>query len=131
MNHELRPEELELNELMWAYRVTTDNLEDACENLDAEIRRLQEAKSIIAEPYQKTLETLEMKMRLPMLDRQSTFTCSFGKINFRKGAVRRIWNLDALDQVCAAKPEVKENIWAFRSEVMGEPSITVKLNEVT
>ena len=66
-------------------------------------------------------------IRLPMLDYQHTFICSVGKINFKKGAVRRTWNLDALDQICSAKPEIKEAIWPFREEKTGEPSISIKL----
>lgn len=36
-------------------------------------------------------------------------------------------HIDKTDQICAAKPEIKEEIWAFREEKVGEPSISVKL----
>lgn len=126
---DLRPEEVILFELMKEYRVTADNLEDACEQLDEEIKRLQDARRIIAEPFEKVLADIEAKIRLPMLDRKASFICNFGKISFRKGAIRRIWNLNALDQICGAKPDIKEAIWAFRSETVGEPGVSIKLDE--
>lgn len=118
---------VDLNALMAMYRDTTDAQKEACKELDVEIERLQEQKHTIASVYITRLEDIEAKMRQPMLDRKSTFVCAYGKINFRKGAVRRTWNLDALDQICNAKPEVKEEIWALREEKTGEPSISVKL----
>lgn len=124
---ELRPEELVLYELMRKYRITTDQLEDACDTIDAEIRQLQDARRLVAEPYEKVLADIEAKIRLPMFDRKAAFICNFGKISFRKGATRRTWNLDALDQICGVKPEVREAIWAFRTETTGEPSISIKL----
>ena len=124
---ELKPNEQLLFELMKEYRVTTDDLEDACEKLDEEIERLQDARKVIAEPYEAHLINIETKIRLPMLDRKASFICNFGKISYRKGAVRRTWNLDALDQVCDAKPQIKDAIWAFRSETIGEPNISIKL----
>lgn len=123
----LKSEELLLDELMREYSGTVYQLEEACQELSMQIEELIKARDYIKQPYVNILNDLEAKMRLPMLERKATFICSFGKINFRKGATTRKWNLDALDQICAAKPEVKENIWAFREEKVGEPSITVKV----
>ncbi len=121
---EMRPEEIVLNDLMREYAATASNLCESCEELDAEIGRLQVARRMIAEPYEKIMADIETKIRIPMLDYQHTFISSFGRINYRKGAVRRSWNLDALDQICTAKSE----IWPFREEKVGEPSISIKLN---
>lgn len=125
---EMRPEEVMLNELLREYAATNDNLCGACEELDREIERLQNARRCLAEPYEKMLADIETKIRLPMLDRKSSFISSIGKINFRKGAVRRTYNAEALDQLCVAKPEIKDTIWPFRTETVGEPVISIKLN---
>lgn len=124
---ELKPEELLLNELMQEYSGTVYQLEETCQKLNTQIDELTKMRDYIGQPYINALKDIEAKMHLPMLERKATFVCAFGKINFRKGATTRKWNLDALDQICAAKPEIKENIWAFREEKVGEPSITVKL----
>ena len=116
-----------LTELMKKYRQIVSELETECHNVNEEIRMWIETRDSLAKPYQDKLTDLEAKIRLPMLDRKASFACEFGKILYRKGAVKRIWNLDALDQICAAKPEIKENIWAFREEKVGDPSITVKV----
>lgn len=127
---EMRPEEIVLNELMREYKRIADAQSEACKMLDIQIENLTETRQILAEPYQHKLTDIEAQMRLPMLDRQASFVCLFGKINFRKGAVRRTWQLDALDTICANRPEIKDAIWMFREEKTGEPSITVKLAEI-
>ncbi len=124
---ELRPEETQLLALMQEYKRIADGQSEACKMLDIQIENLNETRQILAEPYQHKLSDIEALMKLPMLDYQHTFKCSAGSINYRKGAVRRTWNLDALDQICTAKPEIKNEIWAFRQETIGEPSITVKI----
>ncbi len=127
---EMRPDEITLNELMREYKRIADEQSEACKLLDIQIENLTETRQILAEPYQYKLADIEAQIRLPMLDRQGSFICSFGKINFRKGAVRRTWNLDALDQICEARKDIKNVIWMFREEKDGEPSITVKLADV-
>jgi hypothetical protein len=119
--------EEQLTELMKEYRQTVYELEAECHNVNEDIINLTEIRNTLARPYQDKLANLEAKIRLPMLDRKASFVCEFGKISYRKGATRRTWNLDALDMICAAKPEIKENIWAFREEETGKPSITVKV----
>ena len=118
---------VELNDLMNEYHGIIDYKNHACETIDAQIAGLQETRRMLSEPFDKQIAELEAKMRQPMLDRAATFVCAYGNINFRKGVVRRTWNSDALDQICRAKPEVKEQIWAFREEKTGEPSISIKL----
>ncbi len=124
---ELKPEETQLLALTNEYHEIVIEMNNDCYNVNVEIARWTEVRDTLAKPHQDKLIELEAKMRLPMLDYQHTFKCSAGSINYRKGAVRRTWNLDALDQICTAKPEVKNEIWAFRQETIGEPSITVKI----
>lgn len=127
---EMKPEEIVLNELMREYSTTVFKLEEACQSVNTQIRQLEMLRDNLKQPYVDVLVDLESQMRLPMLDRQSTFICSFGKINFRKGATRRSYNLDALDALANHDAYIKDKIWAFRTESVGEPSITVKLAEV-
>lgn len=124
---ELKPEETQLLALITEYRQIMYDMGADCHELDEELEGIQKERNERAKPYQEKLAILEIQMRLPMLDYQHTFKCSAGSINYRKGAVRRTWNLDALDQICTAKPEVKNEIWAFRKETIGEPSITVNI----
>lgn len=126
---ELRPEEVDLLILMQEYKQVSDQLRDSCEYVDETINTLSKERHILEEPFLKKLADIETKMRLPMMDRKSSFICSVGKINFRKGSVLRKWNLDALDQVCAADEIIKKTIWPFRTETIGEPSISIKIEE--
>lgn len=124
---EMRPEEIVLNELLTKYKILNSNLSEECKDIDADIERLQNTRRLMAEPYLKGIEDIEAQIKLPMLEYQHTFISSSGKINFRKGAVRRTWNLDALDQICEVRKDIKNVIWAFREEKTGEPSISIKL----
>jgi len=97
------------------------------ENVDEDISRLTEIRDSLAKPHKDKLAEIEAKVHIPMLELKKTFVSQYGKINFRKGATRRIWNLDALDVICNANPKIKETIWMFREEKTGEPSISLKL----
>ena len=119
----------QLNELMREYHEIICNKNEACKFLDIQIENLIETRDAIAEPFQQKLFDIEFKIRLPMFDRKESFVCQYGKINYRKGVVRRIWNLDALDLVCKSKPEIKNEIWHFREEKVSEPTITIKVEE--
>lgn len=125
----LRPEEVDLLTLMQEYKQVSNQLKDYCKDLDFDINKLMKERSEREKPFREKLADLETKMRLPMMDRKESFICSFGKINFRKGSVLRKWNLDALDQVCAADEVIKKIIWPFRTETVGEPSISIKLED--
>ena len=95
---ELKDDMVVLNSLMKEYKQEAIELANDCHCIDEEIANLTEVRNSLAKPHQDKLAELEEKMRPAMLTRAKTFICSFGKINFRKGAVRRSWNLDALDQ---------------------------------
>jgi hypothetical protein len=126
MNFE-RLNEKELYDLMLAYKETTVILDIELHNLNAEINQLTEVRSILAKPYQEKLAEIEAQIRITMLDRKASFISVFGKVSFRKGAIRRTWNLESLDAVCNAKPEIKDAIWMFREEKIGDPQISIKL----
>jgi hypothetical protein len=124
---ELKPEEAALLSLVQEYKATQEKMALQCSECDAIIKRETEIRNTIAQPYLDNLADIEARIRTTMLDYKHTFISSFGTVNYRNGAVRRTWNLDALDQICNAKPEVKNEIWAFRKETIGEPSISIKI----
>ena len=126
---QLRPEEVALNELLNEYKQISAKVDNAVKDINRQIEELIEIRSEISKPYLDELNDIEARIRLPMLEYKHTFISSAGKINYRKGAVRRTWNLDALDQICEAKPSIKNEIWAFREEKTGEPTISIKINE--
>jgi len=124
---EMRQEEIVINDLLREYKETTVEMIDRCKYIDANLATLTKEREENARPYQEKLAELEAQIRIPMLEYQHTFISSSGKINFRKGAVRRTWNLDALDALAYADAYIKDKIWAFRTESVGEPSISIKL----
>ena len=128
---ELKPEEVELLELTKEYWQVSNELKDHCKYIDADIEKLINARKEREKQFLEKLADIEQKTRILMIDRKSTFICSFGKINYRKGAITRKWNLDALDQICAADEPLKLKIWPFRTEKEGEPVISIKPADLT
>ncbi len=118
-----------LNALMSEYKQNMLEMKNACHDVDEQIANLSEIRNSLAQPYQDRLNEIETQIRLPMLDRASSFVCAYGKIGYRKGAVRRSYNAESLDMLCNAEPEVKKLIWPFREEKIGEPSISIKVVE--
>ncbi len=118
-----------LNVLMMEYKQNTHEIKNACRDIDEQIANLSEIRNSLARPYQERLNEIETYMRQPMLDRAASFVCAYGKIGYRKGAVRRSYNAESLDMLCNAEPEVKKLIWPFREEKIGEPSISIKVVE--
>jgi hypothetical protein len=124
---EMRPEEIIINDLLREYKEITVEMIDRCKYIDANLIALTKEKEENARPYLEKLAELEAQIRIPMLERKATFISSSGKINFRRGATRRSYNLDALDKLAYADAYIKDKIWAFRTETTGEPSISIKL----
>ncbi len=118
-----------LNALMMEYKQNAQEIQNACRDIDEQLANLSEIRKALAQPYQDRLNEIEAQMRQPMLDRATSFVCEYGKIGYRKGAVRRSYNIESLDMLCNAEPEVKKLIWPFRSETVVEPSISIKVVE--
>lgn len=75
----------------------------------------------------KSAEIQEKIKKLILLRGKSLKTGS-GNATYRKGAIRRSWDLDKLDQICDTDGIVKAKIWNFRKETEGEPSVTIKVD---
>ncbi len=121
--------EVELIELMQKYATEINEMDVECHNVNEDISRLVEIRDSLLKPHQESINKIVEAMKPLMFERKASFICSRGKIEFRKGAVRRTWNLDALDQICDARTEIRNAIWPFRTEKVGEPSISVKLGD--
>ncbi len=118
----------EIKELLQEYKNNQDALYKEVSSVNEEIARLQSYRNSLTEPYQSILEGLEFRIKSIMLEAKQSYECEIGKVTYRKGGVRRSWDLDALDSVCKFDPHIKELIWGHRGETPFAPSISIKLD---
>lgn len=118
----------EIKELLQEYKENQDALYKEVSSVNEEIARLQSYRNSLAEPYQSILENLEFRIKTIMLEAKQSYECEIGKVTYRKGGVRRSWDLDSLDSVCKFDPHIKEVIWSYRIETPFAPSISIKLD---
>lgn len=106
----------------------------ACAEADKELEEMQHQLEIkasarvkLAEPFVNKMDELRERIKSLALVGMKTIKCQYGQVKYRKGGVRRSWDLDPLDSICAAFPEIKDRIWPFRHETTTDPSVTIEL----
>lgn len=118
-----------LTDLLREYKEKQDTLNGVTTSIDIEIARLQTYRDGLAKPLYDILQDLETKIKTVMLETKETYTCMYGRITYKKGGVRRSWDLEALDSVCEFDQHIKEVIWAHRRETPFAPTVSIKLNK--
>jgi len=120
--------ELEVTRLMQELQTITKNIEILIAPYE---KIMEEATNKIEEislPYKKNTEIIETRIKELILLRAKSLKTGSGNVTYKKGAVRRSWDLDALDGVCDRDVDVKNRIWNYRKETIGEPSVTIKVD---
>ncbi len=118
-----------LTNMLLEYKEKQDILKKVTLSIDLEIARLQSYRNKLTEPIYGVLQDIETKIRIVVLDTKQSYVCEYGKITYRKGGIKRSWDLDALDHVCEFDEHIKEVIWTHRKETSFVPSILIKLSE--
>lgn len=96
-------------------------------NINLAIKLLQEKLTELSKPFEDRQTEILDTVRPWALENQSSYDTKFAKIIFRKGVTRRSWNLDALDQICEAKPEIANVIIPFKTVTVGDPSVKIEV----
>ncbi len=119
----------ELKSLLQQYKNNQESLKKEVELVDTEIVRLQSYRDGLAYPYMGILQDIETKIKAIMLETKQSYVCDIGRITYRKGGVKRSWDLDGLDFSCKVDDHIKAVLWQFRKETPFDPSISIKLDE--
>ncbi len=110
---ELQQVSIDLEKIIEPYALAMEEIarkeEEACESLSIKSVEIQEKIKELALKRAKSLKT------------------GVGNITYRKGGVRRKWDLDSLDLVCENNIDVKEKIWNLRKEEPFEPQVLIKI----
>jgi len=120
--------ELEVTRLMKELQTITKNIEILTAPYE---KIMEEATNKIEEislPYKQNMEITQTRIKELILLRAKSLKTGSRNVTYRKGAVRRTWDLDALDGVCDRDVDVKNRIWIYREENIGNPSVTIKVD---
>lgn len=106
----------------------------ACAEADKEIAEMKHqleikanARNKLAEPFEMRSERIRDDIESMVLIMAKPFECEYGQVKYKKGGERRSWNLDALDDICNADPDIKEKLWPHRKVSTTDPSVTIEL----
>ncbi len=111
---ELQQVSIDLEKIIEPYALAMEEIarkeEEACESLSIKSVEIQEKIKELALKRAKSLKT------------------GAGNITYRKGGIRRKWDLDSLDLVCENNTEVREKIWNLRKEEPFAPQVLIKID---
>jgi len=119
--------ELKLYELMSDLQKVSIDLENAIEPYMTIVEENLKKQEEVSVPYSKRCEEIQNQIKKLTLLRAKSLKTGSGNITYVKGANRRNWNLDALDTICETDEYIKEKIWDFREENLGEPQVRIKV----
>jgi hypothetical protein len=120
--------ELELYNLMGQLKQVSLAIENATKIQLEQVETLLRDIEIISEPYSKESVELQDKIKALTLQRGKSLKTGSGNITYRKGGIRRSWDLDGLDRYCEKFPDIKATIGHLKTEKEFEPQILIKVD---
>jgi hypothetical protein len=125
-DHEI---ELRLYELMYELQNISNRLEIEIAPHSAIVEEKLKTIEAISEPYSKKCSDIQDEIKKLSIIRAKSLKTGSGNITYRKGGVRRKWDLDMLDNTCEDNEYIKEKIWKYRKEEQFEPQVLIKLEK--
>ncbi len=123
--HEIEVEIINLMQKLQQNEMSIENIKLQYSPILEEVNKQIEEDS--AQYIKVSSEIQDRIKELALLGAKSIKTGS-GNVTYRKGSVRRTWDLDKLDEVCNVDPFINMKIWQYRKETIGEPSVTIKVD---
>ena len=120
--------ELELTNLMQELQRNAIVLETVVTPFSRLIENINKDIEQVSKPYREKSGEIQNKIKELTFIRGKSLKTGSGNITYVKGAVRRNWNLDALDIICEEDKYVKDKIWNLREEKEGEPQVRIKVD---
>jgi hypothetical protein len=118
---------MDLKEWLALLKKARDDKNKVCENLEDQIRFLQEELDEKSRPFNDQMTTIENEIRTLAIERGESFKCGHGAVSFRKGYPRVTYSAKSLDIICQRHPIVKDLIWHNRTETMVNPAVTIEI----
>lgn len=121
--------ELELANLMQELQRNAIVLETVVTPFSRLIENINKDMEQVSNPYNEKSVKIQNRIKELAFIRRKSFKTGSGNITYVRGAVRRNWDLDALDEICESDIYVKEKIWNLREEKEGEPQVRIKVEK--
>lgn len=120
--------ELEITKYMWELqRTTRDSEKVGAPYMDVVEKNLKQYEESV-KPYREKSMEIQEKIKSLVFTRAKSLKTGAGNITYRKGGIRRKWDLDGLDEVCDEYTDIKNIIWNLRKEEKFEPQVLIKIN---
>jgi len=119
--------ELELTKLMQELQQNTIVLETALAPFTRLIENINNDIEQVSKPFNEKSVKIQKRITELALIRKESLKTGSGNITYVSGAVRRNWDLDALDEICDEDEYVKEKIWNLRDEKEGKPQVRINV----
>lgn len=120
--------DLELSRLMTDLKILENKMHRETKEKEIQVETLLEEIKEKHKPYEEQQNILKEKIKDLVLQRAASYKCGAGNITYRKGGVRRSWDLNGLDRTCKENSMIMSGIWHLRNEEPFEPSVLIKIN---
>lgn len=121
--------ELELTKLMQELQQNSIVLETMLAPFSRLIENINKDVEHISKPFDEKTSKIEERIRELTLMRGRSLKTGSGNITYRKGGIRRSWDLDLLDEACERNEDVKNKIWVYRTETPTNPQVLIKVEK--
>lgn len=119
--------ELKLYELMSELQHVSKNIENVMKPYVDIIQDMSEKMDEASESLSIKSVEIQEKIKELTLQRAMSLKTGMGNITYKKGGVRRKWDMDKLDKICKDNTYIKGQIWNFREEEEFRPQVLIKI----
>lgn len=120
--------EAEITILMLQLQQVSKKIDEIIAPYAAIIEKASKELDDAAEQYSKKSVEIQEKIKTLTFQLAKSIKTGSGNITYKKGGVRRKWDLDKLDLVCTEDGNIKEKIWKYRTEDSFLPQVLIKIN---
>lgn len=118
---------MDLKEWLALLKKARDDKNKVCENLEDQIKFLQEELDEKSRPFNDQMTTIENEIRTLAIERGESFKCGHGAVNFRKGYPRITYSAKALDILSKSNETARQLIWPYRTATPVAPSVSIEV----
>lgn len=118
---------MDLKEWFALLKITKDDRSKVCENLEDQIKFLQEELDEKSRPFNDQMTTIESEIKALAMERGESFKCGHGAVNFRKGYMKITYSSKALEILTKKDEKLKDLLWLHRTATPVAPSVSVEV----
>lgn len=118
---------MDLKEWFALLKRTKDDRSAVCENLEDQIRFLQEELDRKSWPFDDQITAIESEIKVLAINRGDSFKCNYGAVNFRKGYTKITYSSKGLEALTKKDEALKSLLWRYRTATPVAPSVGIEV----